>query len=131
MHCISFLWRSRHALLRSQLKQEKEKHQSLLSFSLISTKEDPLARAHKQVVIPVCQCTWVGVGGLGGCILIFTHLLLLTNCLASCNSCIDSDMSSKMMPKPTLVTPWTVGAACVAMIRLIAFISSYSLRLCA
>lgn len=33
-------------------------------------------------------------------------------------------MSSGKMPQPALVTPRTGGAACVAMIRLLAFISS-------
>lgn len=63
---------------------------------------------------------------MGGCWGMRSHLLLLAhaNCPALRDLCTDSDMSSRMMPEPTLVTPWTAGAACVAMIRLIAFISS-------
>lgn len=126
MHCMYFPSRSRHPLLRSQLKEKT--HQRLLSFSLISNKGGPTGKGTQTGGNP---CLPVHLGWSGGCILIFTQSLWLTNCPASCDSCTDSDMSSEMMPKPALVTPWTAGAVCAAMIRLIAFISSNSLRVCA
>lgn len=126
MYCMSFPRQSRHPLLRSQLKEKT--HQRLLSFCLISNKRRPTGKGTQTGGNP---CPPVHLVWSGGCILIFTHSLWLTNCPTSCNSCTDSDMSSEMMPKPALVTPWTAGAACVAMIRVIAFISSNSLRVCA
>lgn len=91
----------------------------------------PVGRARKQVLIPPRRgCAGGGQRQAGG----RTEKLLLicaasTSASANCSGpardlCVDSDMSSRMMPQPAPVTPRTGGAACVAMIRLLAFISS-------
>lgn len=104
MRLTLFPWWNQHPLLRSQLKGKT--HQRLLSFSLISNKGGPTGKGTQTGGNP---CLPVHLGWGGRRILILTESLALTNCPASCNSCIDSDTSLEMMPEPTLVTPQTAG----------------------
>lgn len=95
MRCVS---KAEQARTAEESIKRGNTSKAFLPFSLISNKEGPTGKGAQTGGNP---CLPVHLGWGGRRILVLTQPLSLTNCPASCNLCNDSDISSKMMPKPT------------------------------